>query len=517
MRNDDWYKIKAYPHIGLPLTWNDREKTLTYIKNPQNIEKHSFLPFIHRQIKQQRFRKKYDLDGNVLNDGKRQLQAPKVRNIYFANHLDANIYSYYASILSKHYERVLSIKDLKSVVTAYRRVPLIKNGVVERNKCNIDFANDIFTYIESANNLNTIAITFDIKSFFDNLNHETLRNAWCNILETKKLSKDHYQVFKNITKFSYIEEQDLFSLFKHKLIVKSSSGDIRLKAVKKVNYFRDKNVIAYCYLKDISHIRSKGLIRSNKRLSNDVKFRQHGICQGSPISAVLANIYMLEFDELVNHQIQQLKGIYRRYSDDMVIVCDVCHRDYCVNLIEKNIKKICDLELQNSKTQFFHFTNVNSRKVCAQEFNGHINQNSMNYMFEYLGFAFDGTHVFLKTSSLAKYYRKMKKNVRRSKYYASTIKNDTNGMIFRQRLFKRFSYIGAKRKRNWKYIRANNTTDKWRKTNFRNWGNFITYAMLAHTVFSHNRIKGQVKNHWKNLNKEIKKVKNSFEIKYKKV
>lgn len=91
---------------------------------------------------------------------------PKVRDIYYANHFDANIFSYYSFLLSEKYEQILARKNLKDVVTAYRKIPL-KESKDKPNKCNIDFANDIFNYIrQNSIHGELIAITFDIKGIF---------------------------------------------------------------------------------------------------------------------------------------------------------------------------------------------------------------------------------------------------------------------------------------------------------------------------------------------------------------
>ena len=40
------------------------------------------------------------------------------------------------------------------------------------------------------------------------------------------------------------------------------------------------------------------------------------------MSATLANIYMLDFDELVFKETKKRNSFYQRYSDDLIIVCD---------------------------------------------------------------------------------------------------------------------------------------------------------------------------------------------------
>jgi len=46
-----------------------------------------------------------------------------------------------------------------------------------------------------------------------------------------------------------------------------------------------------------------------------------GIPQGSPMSAVLSNIYMIDFDKRLNQLAIQKGFLYKRYCDDILIVC----------------------------------------------------------------------------------------------------------------------------------------------------------------------------------------------------
>ncbi|QHT59337.1 hypothetical protein GXP70_04700 [Paenibacillus lycopersici] len=48
-----------------------------------------------------------------------------------------------------------------------------------------------------------------------------------------------------------------------------------------------------------------------------------GIPQGTAISEVLANVYAIEFDEVINTYVTGLGGIYRRYSDDIIVVIPI--------------------------------------------------------------------------------------------------------------------------------------------------------------------------------------------------
>ncbi|HEM0173375.1 TPA: RNA-dependent DNA polymerase, partial [Listeria monocytogenes] len=69
------------------------------------------------------------------------------------------------------------------------------------------------------------------------------------------------------------------------------------------------------YFENISKFRE--FQKDNKTLYNKNKF---GIPQGSAISAVFANIYASEFDLKLKEIADEFSGIYRRYSDDFILV-----------------------------------------------------------------------------------------------------------------------------------------------------------------------------------------------------
>lgn len=498
MKQKEWFKIKSYPHIGRPITNMDKKYVCSYVKNKHMIAHHSFMPFIHKKIISRKLRKEYDVDRNLLNDGKRAILKPKEREIYFSSHLDSNIFSYYGFELNRQYNKTLLEKGLNDTITAYRQIPHFEAGKLIRNKCNIDFAFEVFDFIKQSKE-DVIAITFDIKSFFDNLNHAKLKKIWCQLYGWDKLPDDHYNVFRNITKFSYVEEVSLFNLFQSQIITRTQTGVVKKKKVDKLKYLYNSGSIAYCEKKDLHLIRKKGLIKSNKYDNTTGKLRDYGICQGSPISSVLANLYLLEFDEIINTYVQSINGLYRRYSDDMIIICDPNQKNMMINMVQTNIETLAKLTIQKDKTQLFHFQNMGTYKRCLMEINGGFNHNSHKYKLDYLGFSFDGKSISLKTGSLAKYYRKLKLNVRRCNYYSQTIQNETNGEVFVRRIYKRFSYIGANRKM--KFKRKSGTSDEWVQSKKYNWGNYITYAKLAYRTIKDYTIKSQIKKHWKNINK----------------
>ena len=177
----------------------------------------------------------------------------------------------------------------------------------------------------------------------------------------------------------------------------------------------------------------------------------------------------------------------------MVVVCPLNNKAELSQLVYEEIKKY-KLEIQQKKTQVFRFKRENNKLFCGQEFENNINWNKN---FIYLGFEFDGENVLLKSASLSGFYRKMKRSLRRAKYYSGHKYNKNKGVIFKRRIFKKFSYKGAKRYR--KYL-WDETESKFIQSESYNWGNFLSYAYKASRIIKNNKIKQQTKRHWNILN-----------------
>lgn len=511
IKKKDWFKLKGYPHIGYPLNYSDRHKWIqSYITAPNQIAKHSFLPFIHKTSKVRRYRKSYDGDNGelikriIIGKHKNRKASTKPRELYYASHLDSLIFSYYANILGELYEVRAKELGISNVATAYRTIPCTKEAQRGKNKCNIDFANDVFEFISNFSHHEFVAITFDIKGFFDELNHKNLRDKWMEVLKVDKLPADHFNLFKNITRFAYVDLISLFETFKNQIITQKRtknviSGPIKKKKISKIRFLRNQNAIAFCTKEDFLKVKSK-LVRNRKFVKKDGVTipRKFGIPQGSPISSVLANIYMLDFDNTINSFVKSVGGLYNRYSDDMVVVVSLEYKDKIIQLMQTAITE-SQLQIQDEKTQIFHFKREQSRIICGQEFSKVINWNKK---LIYLGFEFDGETVLLKSASLSGYYRKMKRHIYRAKFYAKHIKNSTRGTLFKRRILNKFSYVGASRRRIWKY---DETTQQYTKTDRYDWGNFLSYAFKASQVMMNNKIKKQTAGHWNKIHQLINK------------
>jgi len=478
MKQKNWFKPKAFTHISQKLSIEDGQWIKNYVSNPANIRNHRFYPLIHRTIVLKRFKKSEDRRGNTskrhytIKNGKR-IANVKYREIYYPNHLDAHIYSYYTQkILEPLYESELKQnKILNEAVLAYRRIPLTDNS---RCKCNIDFANDVFDKIEKSKG-DVAVLALDISKFFDSLDHKILKKAWVNLLGRKDLETDHYNIFKSLTNFSYVEMKSLLNEFGYRHPNELIQKEVQC-FITNGKEFRDR-------------IKSKGYIKSNpfRRIDidkngNEIK-KTIGIPQGTPISAFLANLYLLEFDKKALSLLKECNGAYRRYSDDILLICP---KEIHESIAEKFYELIKEFKLtiQPSKTQCSFF--VNGRLAKGEKPVG------------YLGLQFDGKRKLLRSASISKFYRKMKANVKYRAFQASRSKlvggNKTiDSTLHRKKLYTQFSFLGASNK-------------SFRKRNY------FSYANFAARITNSYHINKQLSNAWKILHDEIAKHEEKYNL-----
>lgn len=479
----DWFKVKSYPHIGMPIVSPDARKIVGFIMNPDNIIHHQFRPLIRRTIVTYPHRKE------AANGSLRRKR--KERPITFASHLDANIYAYYAYRLQQRYEGFVKAKGLDEVVVAYRKIPCADGS---GNKCNIHIANEVFGYVRSELNdgREVAIITFDIKGFFDNLDHGIIKRTWKQTMGYEDMPRDDYAVYKNVTRYSFVQEQAIFDLFKDQVLCRKA-GKIVKRPVKKARYLYKHKAVAYCSTEGIKDIKRRGLLDKH----NDKK----GIPQGLPISAVLANIYMRDFDIKVNDYVQSLGGIYKRYSDDIVVVCPIPYAKDCKKNVMDSIKDV-KLEIEERKTNLYEIRLDSGEPKCYHETKGE------NKSVEYLGFAFDGRRVLLKNASLCRYYNKMRKDKRRHKHWVIAINNDTNGRLFTNQIVKRFTLAGAKRH----HILVRNSDGILIQSEEKMFGNYLTYAYKAAYIMNESSIKRQLRRNLHKVKKNIAEIKHDVKL-----
>lgn len=416
-----WYKARGYLHFDEPISLETARKIVT---SPKKVGTHAFYPLINYSVNSKKI--KQDKTTNKIH------VKVKDRPISYASHVDSHIYSYYAHLLSKLYEQELIHRCLDDNVLAFR----------SKGMSNIEFAYDAFQAIKSFGNCSAVAL--DLSKFFDTIDHRILKQAWSNLIGHSDLPKDHYNVFKSLTKFSIVDRKALYQQL-NVSIHNPRKGQRRLCGPEEF-----RNIV-----------RKSGLITPNKAKS--------GIPQGSPISALLSNIYMLEFDTIMKHYVESVSGEYYRYCDDMLFIVPTEFKDKVAGIAAKNI---LDFKVR-----------LNTDKTEIRTFVKKVDRLRADKPLQYLGFLFDGEDIFLRSTSLARYSERMKRGVRlakatmRKRNRLRVKRGDSPKPLFKQKLFKQYSHLGKQ--------------------------NFISYGKRAADIMDSDSIKKQLKPLWERLLKEM--------------
>jgi hypothetical protein len=368
--------IKSYPHFDKSIRPSDIAKLVT---DPKRVASNTFYPFMRYTKAHQPFREKF------------AKSKKKERPIRYASRRDAYIFSYYRKLLATQYEIHLAENGISESVIAYRRLKTT-NG---RGKSNIEFAVDAFTEIGRLGNASVV--TMDVQSFFESLSHELLYKKWCWLVAATALPPDHQAVYKAITRYAVVDRDAVYDRLgvTEREFVHGRFRSVYKKTFKEMSRqlcsnaeFREK----ICG----SGGKHKSLVEINRA--------NHGIPQGSPISDLLANIYLFDFDLAVHSYVAAVGGKYFRYSDDIILIIPggdaVAEkaRDFVRDEIKKHGKK---LKIKDSKTSVVVFEpDGASQKFRCIEGSG---KNGI----EYLGFRYDGRRAHIRDSTLSGLYRKV--------------------------------------------------------------------------------------------------------------
>ena len=440
-------------------------------KDPVNIAKNSFWPFLKRDLKVIKLKNS--------KDGKFRKKKPKVRTVYYASHQNALVYSWYSFLLNeKFYKNKIKELGIDKCVIAYRQIPLDDGS--RGNKSNIHSAKEVFDYIKN-NGEECVAFVSDITGFFDNLDHEHLKLEWLKVLglpEHENLPIDHNIIYKNLTRFKYVDAEQVYAKFgiEFKREVKRQNGEVKVFRVPKVNGQVITSILDKSFSKRdfVEKIVKQGLIKGNTN-RNSVKGCARGIMQGSPISATLSNIYMMSFDKTINDLVTQVGGMYRRYSDDLAVVCKKSDYETLKRKVKEEIKKY-ELVINDDKTVTTYFLNDSNGGLKA------VGEKMVEKKMQYLGFEFDGANSYVRSNSLAKYYRKMKSVTRKAvsmAYGKKSKTKDTGNKVFKKSLYKRYLFKGRR--------------------------SFISYALRADNILGGNTIKEQLKNRFRIMSEYLNK------------
>lgn len=502
-RTEEDYTPKTYPHFDPIFNFQENKSSLKNLVSDPTLSKvarHDFLPFV--KILQKTPRYKWQDEDSHPDGGEYDLET-KIRPISFASHLDTYIYSFYAFALNLIYQKYLHENGLNDVVLAYRSDM--------EGKCNIQFAKEAFDEVKRKfiQDDKCAVISLDIKGYFDNIQHKKLKEMWVKVIGEADLPEDQYHIFRSLTKYSYVNLTSFLKSFNINLnkIRRKYKKSRRNGVTPKYEYNSLLDLIpsslAGATFKDkMKLLRERLLITENSHFDEIKKKRvlkDKGIPQGSAMSAVLSNIYLLEFDRDIYEKGKAEGFIYRRYCDDLLIICNPDKvneiKDYLMNKIHKEYF----LTIQDEKTDVVDFKK--SKKGKIRSFRRTYDKTSKSFIettndeinfknLQYLGFEFSGQQYYIRPSSLSRYFRKMKARVFKAVSMAYG-KNSKANIIFKRELYNRYSHLGEQ--------------------------NFILYALNASKEYYFNSkgekkdgfnspaIRKQISSHMRILKQEIEK------------
>lgn len=438
MLDEKKYKTKRYLHFDHRIKISNAE---SYVTDPNKVSVHSFLPLIHYSISFKKF--------NTANyKSKIDFLDSKERDIKYSGHLDNHIYKYYSEIIQTDFYNKWCIDNrLDDCILAYRNN---KSG-----KSNIDFAAEVISIITKED---SYILVGDFTKYFDQIDHLKLKTYIKQVLGIDRLSSDWFNVFNSVTKYGYFEKELLDEII---------GTESELKDKGKKSYFNK-----------LSEFR-----KFKKEFKTDLKSNKNGegIPQGIAISATFANIYALRFDIELFSIAEKYNGIYRRYSDDFIIVVPKNNMKSEEKFleIERKIRFIAQqekIEIQESKTNIFEYSHNRINNLA-----GH----GKNHL-DYLGFVFDGKTVKMRGKGPHKFYRKTKKLILKAQMTQKRKK--LNKIPYRKSLYNLYTDLGINE----------------------NFGNYITYAKKSQKVFdsispnTNNLMMNQIKNRKKFIEQMLK-------------
>ncbi|WP_343117233.1 antiviral reverse transcriptase Drt2 [Ostreiculturibacter nitratireducens] len=375
----DWFKSRGYRHFDLPVG----EKFATKVMSPNFVLKHSFLPLLHYTKSEKRYKK-------CPKTGVRTI-VTKDRPIKYASHRDACILSYYASEMNKLLDAHYDATGLSESVLAYRAL----------GRGNYDFSAEVLDFAKARAPVTILA--FDVSSFFDNLDHSLLKRRLKAVLGVASLPAHWMRVFRAITAFHYVDMEELKAHPTFSARLKENSRD---------------------RIASVEELKANGIkFHPNPEL---VKGHRRGIPQGTPISAAASNLYMIDFDAAAHAYCNSIGALYRRYSDDILVICDPADATAAEAKIMDLIKAE-KLEISPQKTERTEFDIAGTVTGKAAQ---------------YLGFSFHQAGPAIRESSLARQWRKMRRAIRRTRKIAErNIASGKSTKAHTKRLNRRFTHL----------------------------------------------------------------------------
>jgi len=483
------YKKKGYVHLDQRFWFPDKNVEIQEIlKNNLQVtdtrtnrkQYYSFSPFLKIIIKTPRYRYQFE-------EGHFDLET-KERPICFASHKDSLILGYYSFALTKSYEEYIKTHSFDDVVLAYRS---------DLGKCNIQFAKEVFDEVKARKQCSAIAL--DIKGYFDHIDHILLLEKWQKIIGGR-LPEDQFRLYNILTKYSYITQKILLKKYKGPK-KRNEKAPVTLMDI----------IPGMGILEKFNQLKKDQVIVSNIE-PNEKTNRLCGIPQGSPISALLSNIFLIDFDADLKKKSIVEGFVYRRYCDDIMVICNTDKAFDLLNFIITKISKEYFLTIQPAKVDLIDFHRNSKgkirgfkrprrtrRKIGEKEkitirsspaVTTTLNEEKYYRPLQYLGFEYNGKDILIRSSSLSRFFWKLNYRLQRTVVMAHSPKSKSD-QIFLKQIYERYTHLGERNFLTYAYNAA--------KESYETAGHILMPGLNS------NAIKRQVRNHWAILRHELAK------------
>jgi RNA-directed DNA polymerase len=189
-----------------------------------------------------------------------------------------------------------------------------------------------------------------------------------------------------------------------------------------------------------------------------------GIPQGSPLSAILSNVYMARFDVACARQFSSMEIFYRRYSDDIIIICSREAAKNALDFIKSEIAKLGpSMKINDDKTEISEFERLASGVFECDK------------PVTYLGLTYDGKRTLLRGRTISRYYRRMTYAARQT---LRSAKKSSSGKLFLRGIYRDLTHLGRR--------------------------NFYTYAKRASLILGDDSAVRQLRRHFKILQRKLR-------------
>lgn len=421
--------FKFYTHFSK--TFSDF-KEITVLRNfllsSNSIKNHSFKPLLFFIKKTPRFKREIIDDNKKYRKLVQDSEKPwKNRPLMYADHMDTLIYSWYGYILAAWYESKLVDLWIQDCVVAYRND--------NSRRTNSSIAKDMFGFLRWQDTTKKYRVMlFDVKKFYDTLDPKILKKMWCYVLDVTSLPDDHFAVYKSIINYS-VAERNKISMYLNNRWVKLWVRKIGKLCTEKEFHDMRKDGLFMKKADFLSYISPFIDPKKPNEFYELTKWRgiSKWIPQGLTISPILANIYMLNFDYFINQKIRKVSWFYRRYADDMCVICEEQYADEIEKEFTQAVEGILCLIIQEDKTQKYIYANWEIEKA-----NWVLDGDKK--AFTYLGLTYRWDKGYIRNGTISKWHQKLRKILKqvywRKKEWEEITSADACGKIMSMWLFR---------------------------------------------------------------------------------